>query len=115
MLSKRQKELKAFSKDMGFKYLSNPSFRAILLNEFEYFRMKNIDAVRNQISGMIEQSAIQIYDLDCHMGEFIARDTVHLSVVEIILPFAIPQFVLDKEGIFDRIYSFISKHICVVE
>ncbi|MCE2496893.1 MAG: SulP family inorganic anion transporter [Flavobacteriales bacterium] len=102
-LTKRQEQLKQYGEDLGWFYEAQ-EFRTIQgFNDFGYFRTGTLDRGRNSLKGSVGPLKLRACDLDFHEGEFIAKEPKHAGVVVIDLPVEVPEFILDKERLLDRV------------
>ncbi|WP_417591865.1 SulP family inorganic anion transporter [Owenweeksia hongkongensis] len=102
-LSHRQKALRLFSKKLDWRYASQKFQNTIEFESFKYFETRVIDTGRNQVQGKVGDIDILMADLDYHEGEFIARESIHSTMVMLTLNVEIPSFVMDKENLLDKV------------
>lgn len=106
-LTRRQRDMQLLSKehDWHFKPGINWDFNA--LNNFQFFRSRAIEHGGNLINGTFEHSGIawHLQDITFDEGAFTSRITYHTTALVCSLPFGMPQFVLEKEELFDKIMN----------
>ena len=102
VLTKRQNSLERISKNMHWKYDAFPSEEINNFSEFGYFKTRQIIKVSNILSN----ESCSIFDIQFSEGEMIAKQVIKATMLYIALEKSIPEFTLDKEGIFEYIYHF---------
>lgn len=101
-LTKRQSSLLKISTDLGWKYAANQEEEITDLPNFGYFKTRQINKVYNIISN----DSCSLFDVEFSEGEMIAKQVIRASMLFIKLDKEIPEFTLDREGIFEYIYHF---------
>jgi MFS superfamily sulfate permease-like transporter len=101
-LTKRQSSLLKISNDLGWKYTANQEEEITDLPNFGYFKTRQI----NKVSNIISNDSCSLFDVEFSEGEMIAKQVIRASMFFIKLDKEIPEFTLDKEGIFEYIYHF---------
>jgi len=105
VLTRRQKNLRTYMVEMGWAFDTVPKYGDYKFYNFEYFKTKGVDIIRNKASGNVKGQELELFDLEYHEGEFIARESLR-STVLIVQEFTnMPDFILDKENLFGRIAS----------
>lgn len=104
-LSSRQEALQSWADEMEFQYNAGAVITGQPFYVFQYFRVRRIDSQRNRIKGKLNGLNFVLADIDFHQGEFIARGSTHATIMALQLPFKVPQFVLDKERLLDKVAS----------
>ncbi len=102
VLTKRQISLQTISKNMHWKYDAFPSEEINKIPEFGYFKTRQI----NRVSNILSNDNCSIFDIQFSEGEMIAKQVIKATMLYIELEIDIPEFTLDKEGIFEYIYHF---------
>lgn len=102
-LSRRQKALRLYSKKLNWEFSHHYFNDTKGLEKFKYFETRVIDIGRNQVSGSVGDVDVLMADIDFHEGEFIARESIHATVVMLKLNTRIPSFVMDKENLLDKV------------
>lgn len=103
-LTKRQKTIEELSVDYELVYESNKNKDIHFLEDFLFFRTKQINHTYNQLTG--GHDSIRLFDLEFSEGEFIAKEVVRTTMMYVSLPELIPEFTLDREGFLEKVYGF---------
>ena len=101
-LTKRQKSLQKISEEFNWKYSDIQEKEITDLPNFGYFKTRHI----NKVSNIISNDQCSLFDVEFSEGEMIAKQVIRASMFYIKLNKEIPEFTLDKEGIFEYIYHF---------
>lgn len=101
-LTKRQKSLYKISEELHWDYNSVYKKEIKELPNFGYFKTRQI----NKISNALSNEQCTLFDIEFSEGELIAKQNVKATMLYIELKNLIPQFTLDKEGIFEYIIHF---------
>ena len=101
-LTKRQKSLYKISEELHWDYNSVYKKEIKELHNFGYFKTRQITKISNALSN--EQCTL--FDIEFSEGELIAKQNVKATMLYIELKNIIPQFTLDREGIFEYIIHF---------
>ncbi len=101
-LTKRQKSLHTISEELHWSYESDYKEELTELLEFGYFKTRQIDKVSN----MLTNGQCTLFDIDFSEGELIAKQKIKATMLHIKLEKQIPEFTLDREGIFEYIIHF---------
>ncbi len=101
-LTKRQTSLQKISEELHWKYESNYKEELKELPEFGYFKTKHIAKVSN----ILTNDHCTLFDVDYSEGELIAKQNLKATMLFIELTNNIPEFTLDREGIFEYIIHF---------
>lgn len=107
-LSTRQKNLRGLALKWNWDYQKELNFDASYLRNFHFFQSRPIEYKKNVISGSYlpyMDVNWEISDVTFDEGAMAGSEVHHTTLQVIQLPFRIPQFSLDKEGIFDRIFD----------
>lgn len=99
----RQKSMRLFAKKMGWTFDRAVWFTPVDFDHFQYFSTRIIDSTSNHIVGKVNNISILLADVHYHAGEYAARQSFHSTMVKLALPQMIPQFVLDRENLLDRV------------
>ena len=102
VLTKRQKSLQKISSEMHWNYEAFPSEDITQLPEFGYFKTRKI----NKISNILSNDNCSLFDVQFSEGELIAKQVIKATMLYISTNNNLPEFTLDKEGIFEYIYHF---------
>ncbi len=102
-LSNRQQALADWAEEYGFTYQPNVRYTGQPFYKFRYFRALQIESQKNRIEGELEGLKFVLADIDYHQGEFIARGTLHSTMMSMKITHKVPQFVLDRERLLDKV------------
>ena len=103
-LTKRQVTISELAKDFDLVYKAKKQKETRFLDNFLFFRTKNINYIFNQLDNVSE--TISLFDIEFSEGEFIAKEVVRTTMLHIDLGRNIPEFTLDREGFLQKVYAF---------
>ena len=101
-LTKRQKNIEQISKEMHWEYDVISETEMQELPSFGYFKTRTIKRVSNVLSN----DNCTIFDVQFSEGELIAKQIVKATMLHIHTKKSIPDFTLDKEGLFEYLLHF---------
>ena len=99
-LTKRQKSIQEISKSFHCKYRAIQKKPFPFLKDFGYFKLKNISKIKN----VILNDKTAVFDVIYTEGEFIAKQVIRSTMMHIKVEKQIPNFILDRDGLFEYIY-----------
>ncbi|MGB0177165.1 MAG: SulP family inorganic anion transporter, partial [Owenweeksia sp.] len=102
-ITRRQKSISMYADRLNWKVNIDEFYESDDFEGFKYFDTRIIDKGRNRLEGEQGNVKILMADLDYHEGEFIARESLHSTMVCLHLPVRIAEFVLDKENLLDKV------------
>ena len=102
VLTKRQKSLQKISEEMHWHYNAFPNEEITQLPQFGYFKTRKI----SKVSNILSNENCSLFDIQFSEGEMIAKQVIKATMLYIEIEKNIPEFTLDKEGIFEKIYHF---------
>ncbi|MGY0426531.1 MAG: SulP family inorganic anion transporter, partial [Polaribacter sp.] len=102
VLTKRQKSIQKISQEMQYYYDAFSAQEMKELPAFGYFKTRRIDKVSNVLSN----ENCTIFDAQFSEGKLIAKQVIKATILHIHTKKELPEFTLDKEGIFEYIYHF---------
>ncbi|MDB4009697.1 SulP family inorganic anion transporter [Polaribacter sp.] len=102
VLTKRQKNIQKISEEMHYSYDAFSAIEMEELPQFGYFKTRKIDKVSNVLSN----DDCTIFDVQFSEGEMIAKQVIKATMFHIHTQNEVPNFTLDKEGIFEYLYHF---------
>ncbi|MGB0879865.1 MAG: SulP family inorganic anion transporter [Polaribacter sp.] len=102
ILTKRQKSIQKISEEMHWHYDAFPTEEVTQLPKFGYFKTRKI----NKVSNILSNENCSLFDIQFSEGEMIAKQVIKATMLYIESEKNIPEFTLDKEGIFEKIYHF---------
>ena len=76
---------------------------SVFLENFIYFKTKKIEHIFNQLSA--KNNPCHLFDITFSEGEFIAKEVVRSTMLYIKTPPNVPVFILDREGLLERLYA----------
>ena len=103
-LTKRQTTLRDVAEDYHLNYAFESVDDVRFVEDFLFFRTKQIQRVYNQLFNDI--GSFRIFDLTFSEGAFIAREVVRTTMLHIELERDLPVFTLDREGFLEKVYAF---------
>lgn len=103
-LTRRQRTIEELSLDYELSYESNKNKEIHFLEDFLFFRTKQINHTYNQLSD--DSNSIRLFDMEFSEGEFIAKEVVRTTMMYVELQEEIPEFTLDREGFLEKVYGF---------
>lgn len=102
VLTKRQTSILKISTELNWNYQPHQKDEITELPTFGYFKTRQIIKASNIISN----GQCSLFDVEFSEGEMIAKQVIRASMFYIRIDKVIPEFTLDKEGIFEYIYHF---------
>lgn len=102
VLTKRQKNIQQISEEMHYHYDAFSDIEMKELPVFEYFKTRTIDKVSNVLS----TDNCTVFDVQFSEGELIAKQVIKATMFHLHTKKEIPNFTLDKEGLFEYLYHF---------
>lgn len=105
--SPRQQRIKKIAANNGWMYTQEEQVDSIELLEFDFFRSRPIEYKMNVIGGEFEGSNVdwEISDITFDEGAMLSKEVYKTTVQLVHLNREIPSFVLEQEGIFDKIFD----------
>ena len=103
-LTSRQATIEALAIDYDLDYTSKKQKNIYFLDNFLFFKTKEINHINNQV--LSKKEKINLFDIEFSEGEFIAKEVVRSTMIHIKLNKEIPQFTLDREGFLEKVYAF---------
>ncbi|NND33773.1 MAG: SulP family inorganic anion transporter [Saprospiraceae bacterium] len=106
-LSTRQVHLKVLADKLGATFDSHVDWNTSYLRNFQFFEIRPIERKDNCIRGAFEKLEVQweIADVTFNEGAAFSAEVYHSTVMTIRLPKQLPKFVMQKEGVFDKIFD----------
>lgn len=105
--SPRQQRLQKIAKDNGWLYTREVQVDSSELLEFDFFQTRPLDSKMNVIGGAFQDEGAdwEISDIVFDEGAMLSKEVYKTTVQLIHLPDEIPSFVLEQEGIFDKLFD----------
>ena len=103
-LTRRQTTMEELANDYNLDYNAKKEKQTGFLNNFLFFRVKQINYIYNQTIN--KSNGLKLFDIEFSEGEFIAKEVVRSTMLHIKLNKQIPEFTLDREGFLEKVYAF---------
>jgi hypothetical protein len=106
-ITSRQIRLQKMANRFGWSFDKSVDWDTSYLRNFEFFETRPIERKKNSLKGVFKNSEVswEIADIRFDEGALLSSE-VHQTTVQIIrLPVSIPEFTLEKEGLFDRLFE----------
>tara|TARA_B110000211_G_scaffold210974_1_gene249459 strand:+ start:810 stop:3068 length:2259 start_codon:yes stop_codon:yes gene_type:complete len=106
-ISKRQIRLQKLANTNGWSFEREVDWNTSYLRNFHFFDSRPIEMKSNSLQGLdVENNAQwEIADIVFDEGALLALEVYQTTVQVIRLPASIPKFIIDKEGLFDKIFN----------
>ena len=106
-LSPRQKHLSELAHRLGANFDSHVDWNTSYLRNFQFFEIRPIERKSNCIRGSFEDLDVhwEIADVTFNEGAAFSAEVYHSTVMTLRVPSQLPKFVMEKEGIFDKIFD----------
>ena len=106
-LSPRQTRLKNIAEANAYIFESDVNWNTSYLRHFQFFEIRPIERKSNCLRGTFEDQSIQweIADVTFNEGASFSAEVFHSTVMILRLPNPIPKFVMDKEGMLDKLFD----------
>ena len=103
----REERLSKIAEEYNWTYQRETSWFNSYLRNFDFFKIRPIERKFNVISGIYEDqnAAWEICDVTFDEGALMAKEVFQTTAHIIILPYKIPRFILEKEGLFDKVFE----------
>ena len=104
-LTKRQKELKEIADELNANFFSETNYDVTRFRKFIYFKSRPVEFKINSTKGKYANcnTAFEFCDLIFDEGALSATEEYHSSILVLQLSQEIPSFVLEREGLLDKI------------
>lgn len=103
VFTKRQGLIENISKKMQWQYDAFSDFKMDVLQNFGYFKTRRIQ----KLSNVLSNNSCTIFDVHFSEGELFAKQIIKTTMMHIHPKKSIPDFTLDKEGLFEHILHFV--------
>lgn len=106
-ISQRQIRLQKLAINNGWTFQREVDWNTSYLRNFHFFESRPIEMKSNSLKGLDSNNKAQweIADIVFDEGALLALEVYQTTVQIIHLPTPIPRFIIDKEGLFDKIFS----------
>ena len=105
--SPRQERIKKIAVDNGWLYNREEQVDSSELLEFDFFQSRPLEKKANVIGGEFTDCDVdwEISDIVFDEGAMLSKEVYKTTVQLIHLPNEIPSFVIEQEGIFDKLFD----------
>ncbi len=106
-LSPRQMRLKNLAEANGYRYESHVNWNTSYLRHFNFFEIRPIERKSNSLKGVFEEFGVrwEIADVTFNEGASFSAEIFHSTVMILKLERPMPKFVMEKEGLFDKLFD----------
>lgn len=106
-ITQRQIRLQKMAIANGWSFDREVDWNTSYLRNFHFFDSRPIEMKSNSLQGLdVENNAQwEIADIVFDEGALMALEVYHTTVQVVRLPSPIPRFVIDKEGLFDKVFN----------
>ncbi len=108
--SPRQQRMKKIAVDNGWYFVRQENVDSSELLDFEFFRSRPLEAKSNVIGGEFEEYQVdwEMSDIIFDEGAMLSKEVYKTTLLLVHLPVKIPEFTLESEGIFDKLFERLS-------
>ena len=105
--SPRQQRMKKIAADNSWYFVRQENVDSSELLEFEFFRSRPLESKSNVIGGEFEEFQVdwEMSDIIFDEGAMLSKEVYKTTLLLVHLPDKIPQFTLESEGIFDKLFE----------
>jgi len=106
-ITKRQIRLQKLAIANGWSFEREVDWNTSYLRNFHFFDSRPIEMKSNSLQGLdVENNAHwEIADIVFDEGALLALEVYQTTVQIVKLPTSIPRFIIDKEGLFDKVFN----------
>ena len=106
-ITKRQIRLQKMAITNGWSFEREVDWNTSYLRNFHFFDSRPIEMKSNSLQGFDKENNAhwEIADIVFDEGALLALEVYQTTVQVVKLPYPIPQFIIDKEGLFDKIFN----------
>lgn len=106
-ITKRQIRLQKMAIANGWSFDREVDWNTSYLRNFRFFNSRPIEMKSNSLQGLDAESNAkwEISDIVFDEGALLALEVYQTTVQVVRLPSRIPRFIIDKEGLFDKIFD----------
>ena len=106
-ITKRQIRLQKMAITNGWSFDREVDWNTSYLRNFHFFDSRPIEMKSNSLQGLDIENNVQweIADIVFDEGALLALEVYQTTVQIIRVPSSIPRFIIDKEGIFDKMFN----------
>jgi MFS superfamily sulfate permease-like transporter len=106
-MTKRQIRLQEMANSNGWSFERDVDWNTSYLRNFRFFDSRPIEMKSNSLQGLDAENNAQweIADIVFDEGALLALEIYQTTVQVVRLPSPIPRFIIDKEGLFNKIFN----------
>ncbi len=106
-ITKRQIRLQKLATANGWSFQREVDWNTSYLRNFHFFDSRPIEMKNNSLQGLDSENNAhwEIADIVFDEGALLALEVYQTTVQIVKLPKPIPKFIIDKEGLFDKIFN----------
>ena len=106
-LSQRQIRLQKMAINNGWSFEREVDWNTSYLRNFRFFDSRPIEMKSNSLQGLDANNNAhwEIADIVFDEGALLALEVYQTTVQVVKLPSSIPKFIIDKEGLFDKMFD----------
>ncbi len=106
-ISPREQSVKQIAVDNRWSFAREEQIDTSELTEFNFFNSRPLESKENIIAGAFDDSEVdwEISDIVFDEGAMLSKEVYKTTLQLIHLPNEIPSFVIDKEGIIDKLFE----------
>jgi len=106
-ITTRQIRLQKMANQNGWSFQKEVDWNTSYLRNFHFFDTRPIERKTNSLKGRDLDSNLdwEIADIRFDEGALLSSEVYHTTIQIIHLPSSIPEFTIEKEGLFDRIFD----------
>jgi len=106
-ITQRQIRLQKMANANGWSFERDVDWNTSYLRNFSFFNSRPIEMKSNSLQGLDKENNAQweIADIVFDEGALLALEVYQTTVQIVRLPSPIPKFIIDKEGLFDKIFD----------
>jgi MFS superfamily sulfate permease-like transporter len=106
-MTKRQIRLQEMANANGWSFERDVDWNTSYLRNFRFFHSRPIEMKSNSLQGLDTENNAQweIADIVFDEGALLALEIYQTTVQVVRLPSPIPRFIIDKEGLFNKIFN----------
>ena len=106
-ITQRQIRLQKMAIANGWSFDREVDWNTSYLRNFHFFDSRPIEMKSNSLQGLdtVNKAHWEIADIVFDEGALLALEVYQTTVQVIKTPYSIPRFIIDKEGLFDKIFN----------
>ena len=106
-ITKRQIRLQKMAIAKGWSFEREVDWNTSYLRNFHFFDSRPIEMKSNSLQGLDKENNAEweIADIVFDEGAMLALEVYQTTVQVVRLPVTIPRFIIDKEGLFDKVFE----------